>query len=436
MNPGPADNPPAQARGDEARKRKPRAALFFYEGFISVSPSVAGTAQELLARGYCVDIFYNSPPIDVPPPNLPPEIRLHEHTPWTRWITGPIINMLRHKALRRISRKRVDEAVQKESSLFRAWAKALVIFLEFPQFALFCRRHYEAADLLIAFDMTGLAAMSWTVPAQMPFIYWSLEITPLVEATDLVSRWLKRHELRRLPEAQAIVVQAPERRALFERDIRLPLDRYVEVSNGPSQPVPSGLAENFFHGKFPIPPEAHVVLHAGLISPSYLSLEVAHTVPAWPQEFVLVFHERQHRSPKEPYLQAVQQSGGERVFLSLEPVPFDQVDLVYAGAYIGLVCYSNMSMDTNQTTAWASSGKLVYCLRHGLPIVVVSSAPPPVLTDWLCGVWTPSVDGVGPALAKIAADYEAYTARARQAYDALFDFNAAFDGLMAKVAGN
>lgn len=433
MSRTPVDDESAGSATVAARKQQPHAALFFYEGFIGVSPSVVGAALELQARGYCVDIFYNRPLIDVPPPNLPTEIGLHEYVPRTRWITGPIINLLRRNVLRRLSRTRVDEAVHEGSSRFRAWAKAFMALVELPQFALYCRKHYESADLVIAFDMTSLAAMSWTVPATTAFVYWSLEIMLLEEVPDPVSGWLKRHELRRLPDAQAIVVQAPERRALFEHNIHLPLDRYVEVPNGPSHPIPANLPTDFFSTKFPIPPQARVVLHAGLISASYLSLEVARTVSAWPQKFVLVFHERQHRDPQEPYIQAAQQAGGARVFLSLNPVPLDQVDTVYASADIGLVCYAPAIVEANVTTAWASSGKLVYSLRHGLPIIVVSSVCPSILKDWPCGVWTPNMDDIGPALTKIAANYEAYSACARQAYDVLFDFHAAFDRLMATL---
>ena len=434
MNAMTAEDRPAGSAEAAARKWQLRAALFFFEGHLSVSPSVMGAALELRDRGYRVDIFCNRPPIDVPRPDLPPGISLHEHIPWTRKIIGPLIERLRRRQLRRLGRMGAEGRTQEDISRLRTRSKALLALLELPQFVLYCRRRYQPADLVIAFDMTGLAAMSGTVPAATAFVYWSLEIMPLDEVPDPVSLWLKRHELRRLSGARAIVVQAPERRALFERDIKLPLDQYLEIPNGPPHAVSADLPKNFFSSRFPIPPGARVVLHAGLISSSYLSLEVAHTVPNWPPDFVLVFHERQHRDPREPYLQAVQRAGGERIFLSLDPVSFDKVDEVYAGADIGLVCYAGTAIDANQTTAWASSGKLVYCLRHGLPVVIVSSPCPSILADWPFGVWTPGVDGVGPALAKIAADYDAYAARARQAYAAHFDFSAAFGRLMGIVS--
>ena len=429
----PVGNTSAHIASTAARMRQPRATLFFYEGFISVSPSVVGAALELRARGYQVDLFYTRPSIELLPPHLPQDIRLREHVPWTRRITGPIIERLRRNALERLSRTNVDHVVRKRSSRLRAWARAIISIIEIPQFILFCRARLEPTDLAVAFDMTGLAAMRYTVPATTPFVYWSLEIMLLDEAPDPVSRWLKRHELRHLNEARAVVIQAPARRALFERDAPALDVRYVEVPNSPSQQRPKNIPTDIFTSKFPIPPDAWLVLHAGFISSSFVSLEIARTVPAWPKDFVLVFHERQYRDPLEPYLLAVRQAGGERTFLSLSPVAMDQVDTVYAGADIGLVCYE--PAEANLKTAWSSSGKLAYYLRHGLPIVIVANECPSILTDWQCGVWAADPDGVAAALATIAANYDSYSAQALKAYEANFDFGAAFDRLMTVVDG-
>ncbi len=273
--------------------------------------------------------------------------------------------------------------------------------------------------------------MDFALPRTVPFVYWSLEIWLLSDLADPFTRMMKRHELRRLPAARAVVVQSQVRRSLIEQDLPVPLTNYVEVPNAPSLPLPATLRRDFYSSRFPIPPDAWVVLHSGFISTSLMSLEIAETMPRWPKDFVLVFHERQKRDPDEPYIQAIRKAGGDRVFLSLDPVPFDEVDHVYAGADIGIVCYQTAEL--NEATAWASSGKLVYYLRHGLPIIVVMPQCPPILSEWNCGVWASDVAAIGPSLTKIAADYDAYAARARDAYRALFDFGAAFEKLLTMV---
>ena len=119
----------------------PRAAIFFYDGYISISASVLSAAQELRARGYAVDIFYNKPPMDVPTPALPAGITLHEHVPWTRWLLGPILERLRRNRLRKLSQTQADNETRQKSARLRMLVKAFIAFVEMPQFALYCRRH-------------------------------------------------------------------------------------------------------------------------------------------------------------------------------------------------------------------------------------------------------------------------------------------------------
>ena len=410
----------------------PRAAIFFYDGYISISASVLSAAQELRARGYAVDIFYNKPPMDVPTPALPAGITLHEHVPWTRWLLGPILERLRRNRLRKLSQTQADNETRQKSARLRMLVKAFIAFVEMPQFALYCRRHAGRPDLAIAFDMNSLAAMDFALPRTVPFIYWSLEIIMLAETRDPFLRWMKRHELRRLHQAKAVVVQSPLRRALLEQDHPVQPVKYVEVPNAPAAPLPANLPRDFYTRRFPIPKDARVVLQSGFISTSLLSQEIAQASQSWPVGFVLVFHERQERDPGEPYIKAVQEAGGGRTFLSLQPVPFDEVDIVYAGADIGIVCYQ--IADRNEETGWSSSGKLVYYLRHGLPIIVVTSECPTIIRDWKCGIWVTRVEDIGAALAQINADYDGFSSRARALYAAQFDFSSAFGRLLAAVA--
>jgi hypothetical protein len=338
------------------------------------------------------------------------------------------VDRLRHNKLKQLSKTDADDTVRKKSAALRAAAKAIIGFIEIPQFALYCRTHAKQIDLAIAFDMNSLAVMDFALPRKVPFIYWSLEIWRLADLREPFSRCMKRHELKRLPDARAVVAQSAIRRAIIEEDLPRPLENYVEVPNSPVQPLPANMRRDFFTSRFSMPADTWIVLHSGFISTSLMSLEIAQTVPSWPQDFVLVFHERQHREKKEPYIQAVQRAGGERTFMSLDPVPFAEVDNIYAGANIGLVCYQ--TAEANEATAWASSGKLAYYLRHRMPIIVIMPECPPILSEWQCGIWVKDVSEIGSALTKIAHDYDGYSARAGDAYIALFDFSAAFDRLM------
>ena len=397
--------------------KRPKASIFFFDGWISIAVSVMGAATELQARGYDVDIYFNTPPNSVMPPNLPTGIALHEHRPWTRFLTSKIMNYFRRRTLEQATRIQADDSVRSKNARLRALAKAVAGFIEIPQFALYCRRRVKSTDLAIAFDMNSLMAMDIALPRLVPFVYWSLEIWRLADLQDPFQRRLKLHELKRLPQGRAVVVQSAVRRAIIEEDLPAPLDNYVEVPNAPAHPMPASLRRNFYSSRFPIPDDVWVVLHSGFISTSLMSLEIAQTVPSWPDDFVLIFHERQKRDPSEPYIEAVQKAGGQRTYLSLDPVPFEDVDNVYAGADIGLVCYQ--TAEANEATAWTSSGKLVYYLRHAMPIIVVLPECPPLLQEWDCGIWVSEVASIGAALKKIAADYDGYSTRARGLWSAV-----------------
>ncbi len=412
-------------------KHTPRAIIFFFDGWLSVSSSVLGAIRELQNRGYIVEVFITRPIIDILPAVLPESVIVHEHVPRTRAIMAPALEWLRRRRMKRLSQVSSTDNVRRGNMRLRAIAKGIREFLEVPQFALFCWRRVRIPDLAIAVDMNSLAAMDFVLPRTVPFLYWGLEVTMLGEVRDPFTRWMKLHELKRLNEARAVINQGPVRRALLEQDLGMPIARYVEVPNAPSQPMPEDLADNFFTSRLPIPPDSWIVLHSGFISTSLLSLEIAGTVATWPKDFVLVYHERQLRDPREPYIQAVRDAGGERTFFSLNPVPIADVDRVYAGADIGLVCYETAEL--NKTLAWASSGKLPYYLRHGMPIIIVTPECPSLISDWQCGVWVVDVSQLSKALATIASDYAGYSQRARKAYKAIYDFSAAFERLEAAI---
>lgn len=395
--------------------QRKRAAVFFVEGYLSVQPSVIGAATELAKRGYDIDLFYMRPTFTVPEFNLPAAIRLREYSRRKLNFT---------KLTQRISRVswRVSEFVRKSEPLINH-------FIKFAGFVWFCRRRTREVDVAIAFDMTGLVVMTIAVPRKVPFIYWSLEIKLLSELNTLGSILQKRLEMRRLKAARAVVVQSCERAELLVRDSGCAKERFTIVPNSPPGPRPEDLPRDFFTRRFNIPPTATIVLCAGMIGPRVHSREIAAASTSWPPNFVLVFHERL-KNPSG-YLRSLQAAGGSRVFLSLDPVPFDFVDVVFSGAHIGIVSYA--PVDLNFGTTLMSSGRLSYYLRNGLPVVVVTRSPPPFMKRWMCGLCVADIGEIGQALIEIAANYSRFSEQAKRCYDEIFDFGRAFDRLLVRA---
>jgi hypothetical protein len=395
--------------------QRKRAAIFFVEGYISIQPSVVGAATELAERGYDIDLFYIRPAFSVPALNLPAAIRMREYS-WRK------LNFT--KVTQRILRVswRVSELVRKSEPLIND-------FIKFVGFVWFCRQRARAVDVAIAFDMTGLAAMTIALPRKVPFIYWSLEISLLSELNTLGSILQKRLEMRRLEVARAIVVQSSERAQLLSLDSGCAKERFTIVPNSPPGPRPEDLPRDFFTRRFNIPRTATIVLCAGMIAPLVHSREIAAASTSWSPKFVLVFHERL-RNPSG-YLRSVQAAGGNRVFLSLDPVPFNSVDVIFAAAHIGIVSYE--SVNSNYATTLMSSGKLSYYLRNGLPVVIVTRSPPPFMKRWMCGLCVAEIGEIGQALIEIQADYSRFSEQAKRCYDELFDFGRAFARLLARA---
>jgi glycosyltransferase involved in cell wall biosynthesis len=126
----------------------------------------------------------------------------------------------------------------------------------------------------------------------------------------------------------------------------------------------------------------------------------------------------------------LQRINSHNLFLSLNPLPYDQVDRVFNSATIGLVFYKkldNLDSDANNMAQIASaSGKLTHFLECGKP-VLVSNLPSLVniLDQYPCGIVVEDPSSsieVGQAIAKIMANYETYSFQARECFWNLFDF--------------
>jgi hypothetical protein len=203
------------------------------------------------------------------------------------------------------------------------------------------------------------------------------------------------------------------------------------VPNGPYSQTVEVTSGTFFIDKFQLESDRVIVLHAGLISPDFLSREIAMACREWPAKYVLVFHEREKRKMTEPYLASVYEAGVGRALISADPLPLDRIGEAYSAAHIGLVAYADT--DANVGTAWASSGKLTYYLKYGLPVVLVCKERPDILDEYCFGVWVSSPAQIGEALDKIMADYEGFRANAQRAFKSLFDFKSAFLKLYAAI---
>jgi hypothetical protein len=209
-------------------------------------------------------------------------------------------------------------------------------------------------------------------------------------------------------------------------------NRIFCVPNGPMGRA-NQVNPKFLQKRFLLSTNSRLILHAGMISEGLMSMDLALAAASWPNPYHLIFHERLSRSPNEPYLQEILKAGKDRVLLSLDPVPYDELDSVYASAWVGLAFY-NENMGINFTHCAAASGKLAFYLRNGVPVVVCAQLDLKKLMDETgCGIAVSDPSELINAFQRIEEDYEGYSNRARQCFDKHFDFRPAFENALRRL---
>ena len=161
-----------------------------------------------------------------------------------------------------------------------------------------------------------------------------------------------------------------------------------------------------------------------MISDYVCSKSLAHAFASIDNGCALMFHGVDQKGLEDPYIQLLQQVNSKNLFLSLNPVPFEQVDQIYASSTIGLAFYANMG--DNFTKIGMASGKLAFYLKHGKP-VLVSNLPSlsQLVEKYKFGIVInePSnAQEIKLAIDTILGSYNTYSNNAKLCFKAEFDF--------------
>ncbi len=410
-----------------------RVAIFFWEGYLGVAPSLINAIRLLADKGYAVDIIMAEGDGSYAlPPSFPPGVRLFRANEQSSEVAHSGHKWQRNRDThgRRIFRKLRRVAVQarrffigQESEIY---ARRFFAFLTFAQ-KIVSGHRYTA---FIGVDTNGLvAAMLLGIPKRVPLVYWSLEIRFLEEFSFGSQRFAKRLERIAHRRALLTIVQDWQRAGSLAKENRVALTRTVIIPNGPVGP-PCQIDSDFFQRKFQLPSSQRIILHTGMISAEAHSLELAQAASQWPDDWTLIFHDRQKRDAHDPYLLAVKTAGGDRVRLSLDPVSYDELDQTISSGHAGLAIY-NHHLGPNFTLMVGASGKLAHYLRCSLPVVGVNM---PGLSDVLgkygAGYSVNSTDEIAGALSRIFTHYDAFRAGAAKCYTNEYEFSLHFQQLL------
>ncbi len=282
----------------------------------------------------------------------------------------------------------------------------------------------------IGVDPAGLiAATALGILLRVPVIYYSLELLLSSDHHGARTRVVKALERFCNRRSAWTIIQDENRAACLVEDNRIDCDRVLIVPNSPLGPAQIS-QRGYWHQKLGLPPEHKIVLQAGAIADWGLSCELAQAAAGWPDDWVLVLHGYVDGSPE--YLDRIRQlAQNGHVRLSLEMVPYEQLDNLIASADVGVALYRCV----DQNFYHMASGKVTHYLRCGVP-VVAQDLPNlrSLLRDGRCGVCVNDAGEVREAVAKVLKDRSRYGTNATRCYEERLEFGHHFLPVLERIA--
>ncbi len=252
---------------------RPRVAILFWEGHLALSPSMLGALRLLAEHGYDADIFMRGGDSEMPALGTMPE--------------G--VRIIKSHAAGKLRKVYPDQKRR-----FRlAGPLGVLLYLGF----VLSRTHRERYDAVIGVDPAGGAcALVLATLRRIPLFFWSLELSFASEIRSPLKRVLKSLERIACRKARWIIVQDPLRaRALIEEN----RPGHARVLLVPNSPMGEGRirTSDYLHRYLRLPGDRKILLHAGMMDPGVLCLELAEAAGAWPEPYALVLNAGFRRSP-------------------------------------------------------------------------------------------------------------------------------------------
>lgn len=389
---------------------KPRVVILFWEGHLALSPSMLGALRLLAEHGYDADILMRGGDSEMPALGTMPE--------------G--VRIIKSHAAGKLRKMYPDQKRR-----FRlAGPLGVLLYLGF----VLARTRKEHYDAVFGVDAAGgVCALVLAAVKRLPLFFWSLELSFASEIRSPLKRLLKSLERMACRKARWIVVQDPLRAQAFTEENRPGHARVLLVPNSPAGPGEVRTTD-YLHRYLGIPRDERILLHAGMMDPGVLCVELAEAASKWPAPYALVLNAGFRRSPDEPYVRRLLEIRNPRVHVKLEPAPEDELDDLIASACFGLAVYAE-SYGPNYTLIVSASGKLPSYLRNGVPVICQDfPGMREMIEGYGCGVVVRNIDEIPSAIARMEQDYEGYRQRALACYTREYEFSRHFQKVLDALA--
>ena len=287
-------------------------------------------------------------------------------------------------------------------------------------------------NIIIAIDGTGLVAgtlLKLFTLNKVHLVFWSLEIDTR-KSPLLFSYFYEKIISICAKYTDTLVVQEQTRLKVLKDKLnyKFHCTPTFLIPHSPLDSKDDSTVETqFFHNMFSLSKEEKVILHAGWIHDAMCVDKMAGSAKFWKPQFRLVFHEREKRSPDENFIRHVCGLSGNKLLLSLNPVPFEEIDKVFSSAQIGIIAYEK-NYGGGRENAHKASGKLGHFLKSGVPVIALDlPGYREMFVKYKCGMIFESFDEIQTCIEKIFSDYELYKFGALRCFQNEFEFEKFFN---------
>lgn len=405
---------------------KKSCSIFFYEGYVGVAPTIINLCKALNDDEYSVIIYATENPF-------------------------PKIDRIGNQTKIVYFRKAYDIPIVLKILLilkYKFKLNTVMPIFELVFYIIPClveqinkiKLNFRQKNVNIGIDTNGsiLALIKFYIFKQK-FIYLSLELNNPSAFTNF-TKIINILEKLAYRKSEFVIVQDQDR---FDTLCEYNQYQHPNVFYLPNSPTASNTLltntkiKNYFRELFDLSEDKFscIILQAGMIQDAVFSKELAQAFFSIQNSWALVFHERETRAIDDPYIKELQQINSKNLFLSLKPLPYEQIDRIYESATIGLAFYRNL--DNNFSQISMASGKISHYLKYGVPLLVnnLASLSKLVSTYEIGIVIKDPLNSLEIQLAieKILDQYDFFSTNAKICFEKEFDFSKKIKPILSAI---
>ncbi len=235
----------------------------------------------------------------------------------------------------------------------------------------------------------------------------------------IVNVYLKWVVSRNLESVRCISIQDNDRKKALYRHTKTKRPFIILPVGilGPSNRVKS----EYLRQKFNIPLEKKIILYAGSIRSWARVLEIAQIATSWHEDFCLVIN---GWIGDLEYFKQINElaNTNTNIYLSTDPVLWDELDTLVSSADIGLAIYH--STDENEQSISSSSNKFAIYAKSGVPLITNLTPSTDLLfkeTPWGEGILI--IEELESKVKRIINDLEMYKEKSFEAFEKYYNLS-------------